>query len=257
MRRPVWHSISHLAVKYVSQNWHTAAFGHACLICQRVILPSDTIPGLCRHCQAQLPWRLHDAVLPWPSDSLDQAAEDFAANKVFLPAPKILCVCTYTHEIRKGLLALKFNDASEWAAPFAAMAVQTVQRSGFTFDAVVAVPLHPERLAERGYNQAGLITAEIASRLKLPDWSVFLIRHRATRRQSEQTSRADRSINLNGAFSWQGPLRMTALRVLLVDDVLTTGSTLSAAASPLFSAGATVTGLVIASNHKSDLSRFS
>lgn len=128
--------------------------------------------------------------------------------------------------------------------------MQAVRRQKNHYAAVIAVPLHSRRLAERGYNQAGLIAAAVARQLALPDWSDWLKRSRPTERQSEQNIRAARFANLAGAFAWDGPPDLRSAHVLLVDDVLTTGATLGAAAEPLFRAGAHVTGLVVASNHR-------
>ena len=126
--------------------------------------------------------------------------------------------------------------------------------------AVLAVPLHSSRLKERGYNQAGLLAWQIANQLNIPDWSAYLLRNRDTARQSEQENRNLRLYNLAGAFSLsQEFLQVTAgndleqqwksRSILLVDDVLTTGATLSEAAYPLWQSGWLVTGMVVASDH--------
>ncbi len=230
--------------------WQPLAFGSACLICHRATQPSQAIPGICRICLNQLPWRFQNAEMGWPLDLFSARQPLPEAVLRILLHQKIIAVFQYDAAVRSGLLALKFSDASEWAQTFAAMAVQTLLRTGRKFDAVIAIPLHRDRLAERGYNQAGLIAAEIAHRINCPDWSDALMRTRATGRQSEQTSREARKNNLSDAFVWTGPKQLKAARILLIDDVLTTGATLAAAALPLFSAGAQVTGLVIASDHR-------
>jgi ComF family protein len=230
-------------------------FAEPCLICRKPIGEADPFPGLCRHCLSQLPWRASDSRLAWPPEVLDNLR---SPKTGFLPAAtedafqesRIIIACDYESPIREGLLALKFSDATEWHRLFAALLVQSVRRQPIHYSAVIAVPLHPRRLAERGYNQAGLIAAAVARQLNLPDWSGLLCRSRPTERQSEQTVRAARFVNLAGAFAWNGPDDLRAAHVLLIDDVLTTGATLGAAAAPLFHDGARVTGLVVASNHR-------
>lgn len=212
-------------------------FANPCLVCKQAAGSSGPVPGLCRSCLSLLPWRLDDGAVSWPAETWPQADS------------KILIACTYESPIREGLIALKFADATEWHRLFAALLVQTIRRQPHRYSAVAAVPLHRQRLAERGYNQAGLIAAAVARELLLPDWSNWLVRHRQTERQSEQSVRAARFANLAGAFAWTGPQDLRAAHILLVDDVLTTGATLVAAAAPLFAAGAAVTGLVVASNH--------
>ncbi len=229
-------------------------FANPCLVCKRVTGPAAPFPGLCRSCLSQLPWRHGDNVQRWPPEAVenlsrlsgDSRADEHLAQ---LRDSRIIIACNYESPIREGLLALKFADATEWHRLFAALLAQVVCRQPHRYSAVLAVPLHRHRLAERGYNQAGLIAAAVARLLKLPDWSDWLVRNRQTDRQSEQTVRAARFANLAGAFSWVGPQDLRAAHILLVDDVLTTGATLGAAAAPLFAAGAAVTGLVVASNH--------
>ena len=104
---------------------------------------------------------------------------------------------------------------------------------GECFDAVVAVPLHRARLAKRGFNQAEVIGRAVAGRIVAP----FLDKLRAvrgTRDQVELTATSRRQ-NVAGAFEARGPV---AGRVLLVDDVMTTGATLDECARVLKKSGA-------------------
>jgi ComF family protein len=113
------------------------------------------------------------------------------------------------------------------------------------FDRVVPVPLHWRRRLTRGYNQAERIARPLAGRLALPCLPA-LSRRRATPPQS-LLGRDERLANLRKAFRVPHPERVRGLRLLLVDDVATTGATLDAAASALKRAGAaTVIALVAA-----------
>ena len=102
-------------------------------------------------------------------------------------------------------------------------------------DWVVPVPLHPLRLRQRGYNQAAELARFAARELSLPLDCTALRRTRATREQTGLGSDA-RALNVSGAFAVTRSLR--GLRLALVDDVVTTGSTVGAAFAALKAAGA-------------------
>ncbi len=107
---------------------------------------------------------------------------------------------------------------------------------GRAFDAIVPVPLHPARERERGFNQAALLAELLAASTNVPLRSVL----ERTRYTTTQTAydRAERMENLHGAFRLRKNRDVRDLRVLLIDDVLTTGSTLSECARVLKGAGA-------------------
>lgn len=104
---------------------------------------------------------------------------------------------------------------------------------GSRFDAVVPVPLHRARLAKRGFNQAELMARRVAERINAP----LLDKLKAVRRTRDQVelSAGERRTNVAGAYAARGPI---VGKVLLVDDVFTTGSTVSECAGVLRKAGA-------------------
>lgn len=107
------------------------------------------------------------------------------------------------------------------------------------FEAICPIPLHPRRLRERGYNQAGLLAAALAKRLGVPNFPDALRRIRATGTQTRLDA-AQRRANAAGAFAVR-PLLAPWLHgrsILVVDDVMTTGATVGDAARALKSAGA-------------------
>ena len=105
-----------------------------------------------------------------------------------------------------------------------------------SFDLIVPVPLHPARQRERGFNQATLLAESLSAETSLPS-RLVLDRIRYTTTQTA-LDRSERMENLHNAFRLRKNADVRGLRVLLIDDVLTTGSTLSECARVLKRAGA-------------------
>jgi ComF family protein len=112
----------------------------------------------------------------------------------------------------------------------------------FTPDAVVAVPLGPRRRRQRGYNQSEVLATVLAEARDVPMLD-DLVRVRDTPPQSARDE-ATRRGNVDGAFAWTGP-ELDGAYLWLVDDVLTTGATVEAAASVLARAGASLVDAVV------------
>ncbi|MBA3944292.1 MAG: ComF family protein [Herpetosiphonaceae bacterium] len=130
---------------------------------------------------------------------------------------------------------MKYKRHSVLADPLAELAVQIAGSAIPLVDAIVPVPLYARRQRERGFNQAELLAQGIGLRLDLPLLAQGLCRKRPTHQQVG-LDRTERRANMVGAFRWQGspPPR----RVLLLDDVVTTGATMEACAAALRLAGA-------------------
>ena len=103
-------------------------------------------------------------------------------------------------------------------------------------DLVIPVPLHPDRLKERGFNQAELLVEEFET-LNIPILKDNLIRVKYNSQQSI-LSKAERIINLSGSFVIQDKKPIKNKNILVVDDIFTTGSTLNEVAKTLIEAGA-------------------
>lgn len=153
---------------------------------------------------------------------------------------------------REGILKLKYKGVSsltDWLVNELSAATERYQLENVA--GIVPVPLHPKRLTARGYNQAGLLAQGLAKRVNLPLYETNLLRSRETRSQVG-LDRSGRAENVRGAFSWQGsPLE--GANLLLLDDVCTTGATLSECAKTLKLAGAdSVWGLTVTREVRQD-----
>lgn len=144
----------------------------------------------------------------------------------------------FSGALRTAILRLKYDGHVEVAAPLAHVALVRLQALGEDWcDAVVPIPLHAARLAERGFNQSGLVAAEVARHLGARFLPRALRRIRATDAQAT-LGRDARLENVRGAFSARSRVGVEGNRLLLLDDVTTTGATLAAAKDALVAAGA-------------------
>ncbi|WP_437568802.1 ComF family protein [Sorangium sp. So ce542] len=148
--------------------------------------------------------------------------------------------------VAEGIRRFKYGDRPDLARPLGRLLLGAARDAEVSADLVVPVPLHPRRLAERGYNQAALLAAHVADGLPVSMAPRALCRVRPTAQQA-QLPRGLRLQNVAGAFRVRAPERVHGRRVALVDDVATTGATLAACREALLGAGAaSVTYLVLA-----------
>lgn len=197
--------------------------------------------AFCAACLAALPWLPIDhcphCAQPTPDGGLCGAC---------LKAPpafdNIHAAFLYTGALAQLVPAAKFGGRWALLPAFAQLMLPTVQAAPHP-DLLMPLPLHPRRLQERGYNQALEIAAPLARTLHLP-LEHKLLRCRDTEHQTRLTGKARRS-NMHNAFSVDGDL--TGRHVAVIDDVMTTGASLEAAAKALKQAGAArVDGWVLA-----------
>ncbi len=188
-----------------------------------------------------------------------QSFRKLGANGFLAPDPGVLvgdacivAVAAFAHDeaIQRVLRRLKYGGGARLAAPLADLALPALRRLlGETGPAVlVPIPLHAERLRDRGYNQAALLAQRLGRQTQTRVWP-GLVRRRATARQ-HGLDRATRLRNLRDAIGVspaRPPTEVERMTVILVDDILTTGATLEASAGVLREAGVTaVYGFAIA-----------
>jgi ComF family protein len=139
----------------------------------------------------------------------------------------------------------KYEGWRRLAGPLAQLVAERLVAEGLQARCVVAVPLHPQRLRARGFNQAELLAQELRRRLGVFEPVGKLVRTRPTPPQVGN-DRLRRFENVRDAFEWHGP-EIGGEAMLLIDDVATTGATLDACARALREAGSgPVTGVSVA-----------
>ena len=129
----------------------------------------------------------------------------------------------------------KFSNRPELARPLGVLAARAVQRSNWQPEILVPVPLHRWGFLLRGYNQAELLAQIVGEELGVPVANV--LRRHGKRAKQAKLGRKDRHKSLSGVFSCLAPEKLQGHRVMLIDDVFTTGATLSAVAKMLNKCG--------------------
>jgi len=148
--------------------------------------------------------------------------------------------------VREAIHQLKYRSVKALAAPLAQLVGEYLSEKSLPFEVMVPVPLHPHRLRNRGYNQSLLVAQELAEIRSMPLVEDVLVRLSDTSPQAKTRSAEERQKNVAQAFSCRR-LELEGKRVLLIDDVCTSGATLNACAAALKAGGAaSVWGLTVA-----------
>ena len=150
----------------------------------------------------------------------------------------------YAEPVVSAIHRFKYGAAPELCGALSSLSARGIDLLGVEpGDVWVPVPLHPLRLAERGYNQAALLARELSRAARGPMDARCLRRLRHTEQQAKR-DRRERSENVTGAIAVRNRIARQPRRVVLVDDVVTSGATLAACIGALRAAGDQVIGCV-------------
>ena len=210
----------------------------ACLLCGRLLPTGHDAQAFCRDCLAAMP--------PLTSAHCRCCAQPFpdtTSNHLFgnclqrqPPFSIVHAVGIYQGSLKQAIHKLKYRNRLVLAKPLGQLLGKSIvaEGSGFAPDRIIPVPLHPRRLRQRGYNQALEVARPIAQQSGILLDTTLLQRTRNTPQQQGLTATERRS-NLRNAFTLTSGA--PALRILLIDDVMTTGETVRECSRTLLVSG--------------------
>ncbi len=187
-----------------------------CVFCRRLLRKEET--EVCRHCRTQLQEIEH---------SLQRGQFFERCHSVYY----------YENSVAEALRRFKFYGRREYASCFARLMAMRILREGVEFDLITWAPVSKKRLRKRGYDQSLLLAQEMAKELGVPCVRTL----RKLRDNPPQSTRHDfaaRHANVLNAYEAIEPQNFYGRRVLVIDDVITSGATLSECCRILKTAGA-------------------
>ena len=203
-----------------------------CLACQELLARGEKT--ICTDCRINLPYTNSHLLTKTDSELLQRFY-----NKVPVKYAFAYLYFTRLGRVQKLLHALKYQGHEEVGQILGNWYGADLKESNYhqQFDLIVPVPLHLKKLKKRGYNQSDSFAKGLAQVLEVPWEATILARTADTSTQTKKT-RLERWQNVGALFSIADPGTVYNKRVLLVDDVMTTGATLEACALVLLEAGA-------------------
>ena len=193
-------------------------FPPRCPFCRAILKDHETL--LCGRCRKELPWTC-----------------GAAQKQSFRHVESCVSPLYYEGDVRRSLLRYKFGGLSVYAPKYAELMCGCIERNGLSFDLISWTPLGRKRLRKRGYDQAKLLACELSERLEKP-CAQLLIKTKDNPPQSGTGSAEKRRANVSGVYRVTEPGLVKDRRILLVDDIVTTGATISECAKELKTAGA-------------------
>ena len=189
---------------------------HKCPLCRRVLSKGEQ--DLCNPCKA--------------------TASPFGVSLGKYPhLAKCLCLWYYKGKVPSSIHRFKFQGFSSYGRIFGRMLSRQLQREHWEFDLVSWVPVHPSRLHSRGYDQAKILAKHTGKGLGVPV-ARTLVKGRNNQPQSMLDGLQAKQLNVKDAYRCTDPEKVSGKRILLLDDVITTGATAGECARTLLQAGA-------------------
>lgn len=218
------------AIWQAIKGWYDLLYPQLCLCClEERKAGKDTV--FCIKCHAAFPFTNH-------FQNNENGLMQHFYGRVKIEKAASLMHFTEGGVVQQMLHNLKYRSMYQIGINLGEMAAQRMLESGFThgMDAVIAVPMHPVKQQQRGYNQSEVIAEKLAEGINVPFLKDHLIKVKTTTTQTKK-GRQERLENIKDSFLWKVGHNRIPNHALLVDDVATTGATLEACIISMQSAG--------------------
>ena len=204
-------------------------FPRHCVCCGQMLLGDER--HLCTSCLMHLPYTCNAAVAGNDTEQHFQAYHDMVAAMSLL-------YFSHHEDTRRIVHRIKYGGDRRLAVAMGRLMGETLvhSRRFADIDVLIPVPLHRRREQQRGYNQSEMLCRGIALQTGRPVSTGNLVRTVNTASQTHMNI-DERAANVHGVFTVRQPAKLAGLHILLVDDVITTGSTTSACCDALYEAG--------------------
>lgn len=221
-----------MLLKWIS-SW---LFPDKCILCGRILEQAET--DLCKSCRLDAP--------------------ECPVSKLKYPyIDQWIALWYYEGDVRKSLLRYKFHNRRNYAAGYGRLLAMKLLREDRTdFDLLTWIPISQQRLRKRGFDQVQLLAEKVAAELQITPVRTLEKIHN-NRQQSRIVGHAQRKANVLGVYKPVEPASFAGKRVLLLDDILTTGATASECAKVLLTAGAQEVQIAViaTANHQNKTNR--
>ena len=221
--------MSKTIITEIFQDFVSLIFPNHCLACENSLVKGENL--ICTHCMLQMPQTNYHL-------DPDNVLKKRMAGRI--PVEHVMALFKFSKNGRvQGILhALKYKGQPDLGVLLGHVYGERLRTSPCfkSFDLIIPVPLHPTRLRRRGYNQSAKFDEGLSVEMGIPFSDSFIERKIRTETQTRK-SKLNRWQNVDEVFGVTNPDEVENRRILLVDDVITTGATLEACGSQLLKAG--------------------
>ena len=213
----------------IFQDFVSLIFPNHCLSCENSLVKGEHL--VCTHCMLQMPQTNYHLD---PTNPLKRRL----SGRIKLEHVMALFRFSKNGRVQGILHALKYKNQPELAVMLGHVYGERMREAALTraFDLIIPVPLHASRLRRRGYNQSAKFAEGLSEKLEIPYSDDHMERKVSTETQTRK-SKLNRWQNVDDVFMVNQKKEVQGKKILLVDDVITTGATLEACGSQLWNAG--------------------